>query len=63
LDDSGTSWSSDRGSAWSLSDCMVASANWKHSALHSYACWYVGPTVMIPFGLGIFSFRYSWAWP
>jgi hypothetical protein len=27
LDDSGTSWSSDRGSAWSLSDRMIASAN------------------------------------
>jgi hypothetical protein len=27
LDDSGTSWFSDQGSAWSLSDRMVASAN------------------------------------
>jgi hypothetical protein len=27
LDDSGTSWSSDRGSAWSLSDRMSASGN------------------------------------
>jgi hypothetical protein len=27
LDDSGTSWSSDRGSAWSLSNQMIASAN------------------------------------
>jgi hypothetical protein len=27
LDDSGTSWSLDRGSVWSLSDQMVASAN------------------------------------
>jgi hypothetical protein len=27
LDDSGKSWSSDRGSTWSLSDQMVASVN------------------------------------
>jgi hypothetical protein len=27
LIDSGTSWSSDRGSAWSLSDRMIASVN------------------------------------
>jgi hypothetical protein len=27
LDDSGTSWSSDQGSTWSLSDRMIASAN------------------------------------
>jgi hypothetical protein len=26
LDDSGTSWSSERGSAWSMSDRMIASS-------------------------------------
>jgi hypothetical protein len=30
----------------------------KATASHSYARWYVGPTMMIPFGPGIFSFSY-----
>jgi hypothetical protein len=30
----------------------------KHSMSHSYARWYVGPTVMIPLSPGIFNFRY-----
>jgi hypothetical protein len=58
LDDSGMSWSSERGPVWSFADRTVASAKCKHSASHSYVRWYVGPTVMIPLGPGIFNFKY-----
>jgi hypothetical protein len=44
--------------AWNLSNWISASANWKHSASHSNARWYIVPTVMIPFRPGILSFRY-----
>jgi hypothetical protein len=39
-------------------DRISASANWKYSASHSNARWNIVPTVMIPFGPGIFSLRY-----
>jgi hypothetical protein len=44
-------------SAMRASDSARASAYSMHSTSHSYACWYVGPTVMTPLGPDILSLR------
>jgi hypothetical protein len=45
-------------SAMRASDSARASAYSTHSTSHSYAWWYVDPTVMTPLGPGILSLRY-----
>jgi hypothetical protein len=44
-------------SAMRASDSARASAYSTHSTSHSYACWYVDPTVMTPLGPDILSLR------